>query len=958
MALIGQLAGDGDHGLVVVFQLGIAVLFGAVPGLELVVVRSAGGQDLVVIAAVDRLGLVVHRVGIIDLAPVGGGDLILQRPDVAQKSRVDKAQGIHVPVVVGGDGVAVGQIGDILVIGVVAQIGIDRPLQGAGGRRVHIGLGPAVPPAEEVGIVPGVHDGGLGPVAVKGHVGDGQGGLGLGSGIQGDKALHIGPVFKGIQIFLRRAVQGDGDSDLRRAPGGDGDGLAGDAAQEIGQLGHLGDILAAQLLGDFLPVGLDIAAQGIGQLLLRQAVDQKAQLIHAVLPRVVPQGQLGPGAVHGGEIGLGRGGGGDVDAARALLPGRIGGSARHDQIRRAHEQVAHQLGLVHGALRQILLLHILLDDGHSPGDKGGGHGGAALGGIAAAHRGRLDIAAGGGDVGLEGQLRGDAPGGEVGHLTGGGVLHRPGEGRDRQLPLLRRQAQEIGPVGLGDESGGQVIFVQLHIQQAGLVVIDHHTGGTGSLGGLFFVLIVDISPGDQGDLVPDVQVLVIGALAEAGDDHILQALPRQGAEGLGACVHAAGGAVLGGVVKGHLALARGEIIGIDGGGLFHAGHREGGRVAGGACHRAIVRVGGEGMALADPGAQGGAVFVAGRDGKHHARVHDALEDLRDPFVPLRRAEAAGGAQAHVDDIGPQGDRVVGRRQDVIPGGAVGAIGAEDLHSQDLRLGRDARHVGGDAPVARGDARHMGPVVPGIAGGSIRVVVGIVKGKGDLPAAVNLGGGDAGHLFLGLQVLAGQDLGHILLGEGRVGGRGPEQGMGDLQTAVHDGDDHSLSLVAGGVFQPAQLHRGGLHIRSHLEHRRGIGRSHPVQRPDLLQLAIGHPDGEAGGHGGIGAQDLHRRPVQNLGGDGLLNIFLLAQQGGLVFHLAAAGAVRDHHGLGLQHHDGRDLFRGVDGVGGLESLQAAVPQLLDSLGIGRFLGRPVPGQRRQIPRQQHGHCQKP
>lgn len=292
-------------------------------------------------------------------------------------------------------------------------------------------------------------------------------------------------------------------------------------------------------------------------------------------------------------------------------------------------------------------------------------------------------------------------------------------------------------------------------------------------------------------------------------------------------------------------------------------------------------------------------------------------------LTLRRAEAAGGAQAHIDDVRAQGHSVVRRRQDIVPGSAVGAAGAEHLHGQDLGLGRDAHHVIHHTGIACGDAGHMGAVVTGTSGIHVQVVVGVVKGKGDLCAVIHLAGGDARLLLLRLQVLGGENGFNVLFIQGRAGGVRPEQGVADLQTAVHDGDDHALALIAGVVFQAAQLRGGGFHIRRYLKFRSRIGGGHAGQGPDLIQLAVGHLDGKAVGGCRVGVQDLHRGAVQHLAGDLLLHSCLLAQHHRPVLDLAAAAALR-HHRLGLQgNDDGNFLFR-ANGVHGFHGLQSGVP----------------------------------
>ena len=937
MGIIGKLRADGDDDLIVVLQLGVAVLLGAVPGIELAVVRHAGGHDLIVVAVVDGLGLIVHRVVVVDLRGGGVLDLIVQGLRVAQQAGIHKAQGVHVVVVVGGDGVAVGKISHAVMIGVVAQVGVDGVLQGVGGRRIHVGLGPGVLAVQQVAVIPGVHDGSLRPVAVEAHVGEGQHRLHLKLRRQGHKPLRVSTVFKGVQILLVGIGQHHGDFHRHTAAGGDLHGLGTDPAQQIGQFRHLVDILAAQLLRDLLAVRLDVAAHGVGEGRIRQVVDLKLHGVAAASRGIVAQLHLGQSAAHGGEIGVRRGSGGDIHAARALLPGGIGGVTGHHQVGGTHQQAADQGGLAGLALRQVLLLHILLHDGHGAGDEGRGHGRAALGGVAVIHGGGLDVAARGGDVGLQGQFRGHTPGGEVAHLAGGGILHLAGDGGDRQLPLSLCQGDKVLAVRLGDGGAGQVIAIHSHVDHTGLVVVDHDAGGSGRLGRCLLDLVVHAAPGHQSDLARNVQALIVLALAEVRNHHIGALLPRQGAEGGGIVRHAVHGLVLHGVVVGHLPLPHGEVEGVDGLGLLHAGNGQGLAVTGGAGHRAVVRVVGQSVALADAGAEGGAVLVARGDGEHHTGGGNALKDRGDLLIALRCAEAAGGAKAHVDDVRAQGHGVVGGGQDVSPGSAVGAAGAEDLHGQDLGLGGDAHHIGRHPGVAGGDAGDMSAVIPGVAGRHVQVFVGVVKGEGHLRAVIDLGSGDAGLLLLRLQILVGKDVLHVLLGQGRRGGSVPEELVADLQAAVHDGDDHTLALVAGGIGQAAQLRGGGGHIRRKLEDRRGVRSGHAVQGADLRQLSVGNLHGEAVGNGGVAVQDLKLPAAQYLGGDLLLHRLLLAQHLRLVTDLAAA-VHGGHLGLGLQGDDGRHHLVRIDGVFRLQGLRPGGTEPLHPRCVGRRILR--------------------
>ena len=223
--------------------------------------------------------------------------------------------------------------------------------------------------------------------------------------------------------------------------------------------------------------------------------------------------------------------------------------------------------------------------------------------------------------------------------------------------------------------------------------------------------------------------------------------------------------------------------------------------------------------------------------------------------------------------------------------------------------------------------------------------------------VDLAGGD-GFLLLRVQRFAGQDCFNVLFRQGRAGGISRKALVADLQAGVQNGDDHALALVAGAVFQAAQLRSGGLHIRGHLEFRRRIGGGHTGQGPDLVQLAVGHLDGEAVGSRRVGVQDFYRCAVQHLAGDLRLHRCLLAQHHGPVLDLTAASAACRHHWLGLQGDDGGDLLRRFDGGGGFQRLQAGVPQLLHPLSAaGRLLGCSVVGKGRHVGGDQHNGRQQ-
>ena len=249
------------------------------------------------------------------------------------------------------------------------------------------------------------------------------------------------------------------------------------------------------------------------------------------------------------------------------------------------------------------------------------------------------------------------------------------------------------------------------------------------------------------------------------------------------------------------------------------------------------------------------------------------------------AEAAVGAERHVDHVHVQQQGIVQGRQDGIRGGAVGGVG-EYLEDGQLGLGRLTGE--GDAAVgvhglAGGDTGHVGAVViavllHGVGGGDhVGVRVGIVEGEGHLAAliqvvlgqqlqgagAVLLGipeGGIAVGGDVGLAVLALADLieqlgqaGLLQLLHGRSVGKCL---VVHIQAGVQDADERPLALVLGVVgigrhFRGGQglAQSGGAHGVGIV----GLAQHHvhyAVHVLDVMDLAVRHLGGKAADDGGI------------------------------------------------------------------------------------------------------------
>ena len=177
--------------------------------------------------------------------------------------------------------------------------------------------------------------------------------------------------------------------------------------------------------------------------------------------------------------------------------------------------------------------------------------------------------------------------------------------------------------------------------------------------------------------------------------------------------------------------------------------------------------------------------------------------------------------------------------------------------------------------------------------NVIVVVRIVECKWYFRRLVDLRSGRTDLLFLYVKVIVRQNIRHIVLRQRRRIRCLLKQWVADLQTAVHDGDDHALALIAGGVLQTAQLGHGGGHIRRYLEHRCRISRRNAVQCADFIQFTVGNRYRKTILYVRIGVQHLEWLAVEDLIGNLSLYISLLEY--------------RDRTGFFLQYNNRRDLF---------------------------------------------------
>ena len=905
---IGQGGLDGHGGLGVVGQLGV-VGIGAVPGLDAVIFGvHTGGHNAVIVVAVDGLAHILAVLAVVHLA-VCAGDGILQALGVAQQAGVDTGEAVHEVIVVGGNGVAVRQIRNGGVV-VVAQIGVHCVLAGGGEGGVHVRLGLAGGAVQRLPVIGGIHDGSLGPVSVEGQERQAQvNGIGQGAAVgghlgQGHEALHIAAVGELGQHLPALAGNGDGDGDVGGLAGSHGHpvilAVGGEGVGE--QPGASADG------GELLLIAVDIGLGGIGQHqgghvviqgVAAGVVDGEGHGVHALHGGIVLQLQLGTLHALHGQIAPGVHGVVDAHQASALLPGGIGHAVVViDHMGGAHEQgVGHVLAL--GAGHAVVPgLQGLLDDGHAAGRVGGGHGRAVHALIAAGHGG-IDARAGGGDLRLQGQLRGSAPAGEVGHAIGGGFHQGVGGGHGQGLGLL---LLHVFTGGLGDKRAGDLPVGDGHVQHAGDVVVHQHANGAGVGGVALLLLIVHTAaPLHQGDLAGQVQARIVLLRAVVGNHHILDGAPGgQAAEGLGVLVLADGGAVL----IGQVLAAHGDIGALDHA-VGHGGHGQGLAIGGGLADQAVIGVGGQGLA-AEGVAIGGVIGVARGHSQGHAALAGALEHVQqalgEGILAVIVDVAAVGAQAQVGHVHAQQDAVLQSGQNVRIGRAAG--GLEHVHVDDLGLGRHAHDGIVDAHITGGGGGHMGAVAALFAGIAVLILVAVVELEGNLGAVVQVGHADALDDALHLEIIGLQQGPELFLGQGGALGGGFEDLVAHVHAGIQNGHQHPLAGEARGIIDTAADHPvavGG--VGQQLKGGGNEGGLHAVQLPDGLVLAIGHCGGKAVEQGGILPLGLHPRvngPV-DLGQGALLR----AQQG-----VDLGPGIRVSHGV-VDHHDDLDFVAVVE-----------------------------------------------
>ena len=777
--------------------------------------------------------------------------------------------GVEITVAVGGEGNVVGIGGHAL--GVEAGIGIA--CCHGGHRQILIVVG------HDVAVVPGGQvDDPLAaiPVAVEAHQGQRQ----VHIAVEGQECLHI-VVLGGI------GRDGQGAGDLNRTACGDGDGGLVKGHGCAGQQLHGVTAVLAGNVGVYRHGGGQSIA-GDGGAVVGKGHGEAGGIAHLLQ-------RHGGHAVIGGQDTVFRSGQ-RIRHAAALLTHGIDDAAVRNGVGGVHQSILHKG--VQGRIAQHQaavgqgLLQALQHQGGAAGHIGCGHGGAAHLLVLLILGHGVNVAAGGGDLRLDIQGGGGAPGGEGGYAAAGGLvgIHHVVQAVEGHGGPGLDQLHEPG-AGVAADHHGRVLagtfggHVGGHLV-GGLVVIHDNGGGMAHAHQIVDLILEGnvLAPLDQrhigafgqgGQLGENVLEQV--AVAELQNGHLTQGGPV--------------GVVALGEVHDHAAVY-GVLAAGDGHGfapqhaVVHGGYAEGAGIGGGVGHRAgidhapVVGV--------DARVGGGGAVVAGSHAHHRA----VLLGIGQGLLQIVRVavEACGAAQAQVQNVRAQLYGILHGADDIVVKSAAGT--AEHLHGKELGVGGNARHaavflvaVGGhDA----GDVQAVGDLAV------IDVVlVDIAEAEGDLIGVILAvaQGGDL-RLHIGLGVFQPGVLAHLHIG------------MGVVDAAVDDGH-HDPLAGAAAVLRLPQLHGGGHFLGG--GHPGLVGGDltdgyHAVQGSHLLHLGPGHVHGKGADqiaglvdNGAAGnAPDLTDDALLGAQGPGLGGL-----HGGGVGHgaglLHGGGHVGDHHG---------------------------------------------------------------
>ena len=532
-----------------------------------------------------------------------------------------------------------------------------------------------------------------------------------------------------------------------------------------------------------------------------------------------------------------------------------GGKTR--DLRGRHGGTAHQLVLIVTAFKHVSLVLTLM---------------VAVQGEHAA--------AGGRDLGLQGQRAGNAPGTELAHLI---VIARYGLVLAVDLNGAGVVIDVIG--GLARVGGLDLAaHVQLDARYRRGVGVAVHGGAAHAAG-----LVVYHDQGHGAGLHSGVGLHIeIGSAAVAhrylARYQALQRVELVGAGAVGLAVARVTGAVQINEIIGagnvdqvglgaarHIVIIRGDIAEVEegdgGAAVIHGGHGKGIHKGAGAAAGHQVDVIGVKLLLVVP-----RIVIAHGNAQRKLRILQVVHDGLIGGGGVGNARQRG-TQRKVRAGGAQTDRVFHGGK--VIGIVSTAAGAEHLHNEELRIGRFAHHANGfgcihkgiaalQVAVGRRNAAYVGAVLALLVAYVVHggVVIHVVVGEGQLGGEVNAvsavqGGFDGIHLGLRQQIVGGT-VGGFRLFNGVIERLGVHGLVIGIETGIDHGQPRARARILGGVAEV------GTHHIARVAHHGiiGVGRCnraggvllfyfnafHAVHGGDLRNVAVAHVGGN-----GVGEQ---------------------------------------------------------------------------------------------------------
>ncbi len=880
---------------------------------------------------------------------------------VAHQGQVDLRQVVQITVAVVGDDVVGGIIGNVAVVvqsgahirvdtqnpAGAAQIGPEDIIVFVAFRQT---VGRSHAPEAVVIPVSGIERGGLGPVAVEAKVRDAQVyAVRIG---QVDKAFHIAAVgIVGVEEALAIGVQGDRNGNVCGAVGRHGDRVLaeGHAAAEGGvvtdhELLHavVDDVFRQQARGEL--VGFIFAAE---------VMNGKGEGEGAVGAGT----QLGLGLVIflAGHRHIGFGGHSivSVDQTGALLAGRgfNFGLDVHNGLRSAHEKRVGHFTKLSGVGDADHFLQVFLDQSSHTGNLRGRHGSTGHQTVGTAVIAGIHTAADAGHIGSQAQSGVGTPGAEGAHLTAGFVnhgLHLIVNGEDLGLLSGHVFAAIQADQHAGNIAGDAVHQVAVVVGHrhaeigdgAGDIVGDNNTNGAVGFGVGQLQSEVDGAAGDDCDLTGHIQTLEVRCFAQTGNHDIFQFLTGQRVEGdvqaIGFAVHV--------VHAAHGKDRRNDLRVIHGGDGVYVD------VSRGRTNRRVIGVAGGVHVGAPQVAIGAGAVVAGGDVDNRCGVGNTGIDTVDEFLG-RGCKAGGAAQRQVNHISTQGQRIFQSGDDIV--GISTAVGAEDLHDKQLRVGSHTHNAGTVDCIGGSNTGNMSAVVAHGVGGVVSDQVGvhIVERVGDLLAAIQIGSRDVVHVVLvGVQVF--QNRSNAVGCHGSVRRISGKRGVIQIKAGINDGDGHAgtgqAQFLPHGGNAGHTTGRDGVRLIGRAGHHKGVvghgvihgHQEHALDAGDLrngLEVAELRGDGEGVGQVGKLTVYLQRCAAEHIFLNGGDDTTLLPLQSSLALrgNRVDVAVLIDQRFL-LQNDEGGDDFAGGVGLGCFAQLSHRGRQLSGQIKTGGLL----------------------